>query len=514
MFKNEALLNFTEEKNIKAYKDALTTVKAKISAGQTYACPIINGNEIRGMQVIDSFDPSTGISMGKVYLGSLMDAEHAVESIRKGSYRWERTPAETRAECLRKMAAAMRRRKFELAAIITLEEGKPWFEADADVAEAIDFCEYYAAEMVRLAAPLKTEDVPNEDNFYFYQPRGSVVVISPWNFPLAIACGMTVAALVTGNSTILKPARQSSIIAYELARIILESGVPSDAFAFLPSPGGQVGAFLASHKDVDMIAFTGSKEVGLDLIKMAGTVGEGQRNVKKVIAEMGGKNAVIVDEDADVEAAVKGTLASAFGYAGQKCSACSRLIVVGNLYEEFLSRLVAAAAKVPVGAAEDPATVLGPVIDEASQKRILGVIADAEKNIPVAFKGTCPSSGYFVPPVIFRDVPEDAFIWQEEIFGPLLSARKAASFDEGLDLANASAYALTGGVFSRNKVNLEKAKREFKVGNLYINRKITGALVCRQPFGGFRMSGIGSKAGGIDYLLQFMEPRTVTEFLG
>ncbi|NMC62315.1 MAG: aldehyde dehydrogenase family protein, partial [SAR324 cluster bacterium] len=496
MFKNEAFTDFSDETNKSAYFKAMEFWTKAHTTNALYACPIIDGDEVRTQNRIDSFDPSTGLPLGDVFLASVDDATKAINSVRKGSNAWEQCPVEKRAQCLRTIASTMRERKTALSALITLEEGKPWSEADGDVAEAIDFCEYYALEMLRLSKPIKTEELKDEDNFYFYQPRGSVVVISPWNFPLAITAGMTVAALVTGNTTILKPARQSSLIAHEFAKIVLKSGIPSNAFAFLPSPGGQVGAFLASHPEIDMICFTGSMEVGLDLIKTAGIVKPGQRNVKKVIAEMGGKNAMIIDSDAEIESAVKAAIVSAFGFAGQKCSALSRLIVVGDKYETFLAKFCEAAAKIKVGLASDPDTFMGPVIDEASQKRILSTIREAENSISVAYKGECPSQGYFVPPTIFRDVPQDAFIWQEEIFGPVVACCKVESFEEAIKKANSCAYALTGGVFSKNKEHLDLAKRDFKVGNLYLNRKITGALVCRQPFGGFRMSGIGSKAGG------------------
>lgn len=513
MFKNEPLSNLADPAVSDAYQASLIALAAISASEDLYARPIVDGRELQCEIVIDSYNPSTGLSLGKVHLAGLREAEEAIRVTLGGKSAWDKTPAKNRAAVLVKIASIIRDRKSALSALITLEVGKSWVEADADVAEAIDFCEYYALEMERLAKPRKTEDVPGENNYCFYQPRGLALIISPWNFPLAIACGMTVAALVAGNTVILKPARQSSLIAYELSRIIIEAGVPVSAFAYLPSPGSDVGAYLASHSGIDMICFTGSKDVGLDLIRKGGLVAPGQRNVKKIVAEMGGKNAIIVDDDADVEKAAAGIIASAFGYSGQKCSACSRLIVVGDIYESLISRLASAAAGIRIGDTADSETFLGPVIDESSQKRILAIISDSEKSIPVLFKGTAPSTGFFVPPVIFTDVPENAYIWKEEIFGPVLAVRRAATFIEALDMANDSAYALTGGVFSSNHNHLDLAAREFRVGNLYLNRKITGALVCRQPFGGFRMSGVGSKAGGPDYLLQFLEPRTVSEQL-
>lgn len=512
MFTNEAFLDFTIAEIRDRFESALDYVDTQIKNGALYAAPIIAGKENKSGETLKSLDPSSpSTSVGTVYLANLEDAERAIESVRSGQRAWEETSFERRAEILRTAAHTMRTDKMRLAAIIVREAGKPWKEADGDVAEAIDFCDYYAEEMLRLGKPKKTAEVPGEDNQYFYQPRGVVAVIAPWNFPLAIACGMTVAGLVTGNSVILKPAEQSSIIAHQLAKILLDAGVPSNAFAFLPGYGETVGRHIVKSKDVDMICFTGSKAVGLEIIKTASQVQEGQGNIKKVVAELGGKNAIIIDEDADLDESVKGVLQSAFGFAGQKCSACSRVIVVGSAYENFISRLCEAAKDIIIGEAKEGSTFLGPVIDEEAQKRILRTIESAEKENSLAFKGTVPAKGYFVPPTIFRDVERSKSLWREEIFGPVVACARVKNFAEAIELANDSQYALTGGLFSRNPSNIAMARRQFRVGNLYINRGCTGALVCRQPFGGFKMSGVGSKAGGPDYLIQFMEPRSVTE---
>jgi RHH-type proline utilization regulon transcriptional repressor/proline dehydrogenase/delta 1-pyrroline-5-carboxylate dehydrogenase len=405
----------------------------------------------------------------------------------------------------------MRAERHDLSALIVREAGKPWKEADADVAEAIDFCDYYAEQMEELGPPKLMQKLPGENNHYFHIPRGIAVVIAPWNFPLAIACGMTVAALVTGNCAVLKPAEQTSLIAGEFARILLACGVPKDAFAFLPGLGEVVGRQLVSHPDVNMICFTGSKSVGLEIIKTAAVVQPGQESLKRVIAELSGKNAIIVDEDADLDEAIKGVLYSAFGFSGQKCSACSRCIVVGDAYEPFMNRLVAAAADLIVGAPSDPATLVGPVIDSESQSRIAKLIAAMENSTKLAFKGTTPESGFFVPPTIFRDVDPTSAVWREEIFGPVVGCCQARDFAHAIELANDSSFALTGGIFSRSPANIEVAVSTIKVGNLYINRGCTGAMVGRQPFGGFKMSGIGAQAGGPDYLLQFVHSRTVCE---
>lgn len=512
MFKNEALLDFTIAQNRTEMAAALARLGAKLSRGPFQVGPVIGGHAVTCAETVESVDPADAeVTIGTIGFASTADATRAAQVARAASATWAARPYAERADILRKAAVIMRERKFDLSALIIREAGKPWGEADADVAEAIDFCDYYAAEMERLGPAQRTSELAGEDNTYFYQPRGVVAVIAPWNFPLAIACGMVAAALVTGNTVVLKPAEQTSVVAYELVKILFEAGVPGAVLGFLPGWGESVGRTLVASADVDMIVFTGSKAVGLEIIRRAGETTKEQRNIKKVVAELGGKNAIIVDEDADLDEAIKGTLQSAFGYAGQKCSACSRAIIVGDAYEPFLARLADAAQDILVGLPKESATQLGPVIDEDSQQRILGLIAEAQRTEKLLFKGETPDRGFFVPATIFRDTATTAPVWTQEIFGPVLACRQAKSFDEALAMANDSQYALTGGIFSRSPSHLERARREFKIGNLYINRKITGALVCRQPFGGFRMSGVGSKAGGPDYLIQFMEPRTVTE---
>jgi len=515
-FRNEPLLDFSEEQNRASVQAGLREVENRITKGSFYARPIINGEELRSGDTFARTDPSDqSTTVGVVEFADIKMAERAVATCAEGFPAWRATPVEQRAIALNRMASIMRERKSLLTAIMIREVGKTWREADADVAEAIDFCDYYAAEMRRISPPRLTEQVMGEENHYLYQPRGVTVVIAPWNFPLAIACGMAVAALVAGNPVILKPAEQSSLIGNQLARIILEAGVPKDAFAFLPGKGEEVGPYLTGHPQVSMIVFTGSRPVGLSIVESAAKVPPGQRMIKKVVAELGGKNAIIVDEDADFDDAVRGVLSSAFGFAGQKCSACSRLIVVGSAYEPFIQRLAAATQDLIVGNASDPSSFLGPVVDEEAHKRITSTISSASTQLTLLAQAKVPAEifqrGNFVPPTIFRDVPSSHPIWTDEIFGPVVACAQARDFDHALRLATSSEYALTGGVFSRHPQNLAKAKEEFRVGNLYINRGITGALVGRQPFGGFLMSGIGSKAGGPDYLLQFMEPRVVTE---
>jgi RHH-type proline utilization regulon transcriptional repressor/proline dehydrogenase/delta 1-pyrroline-5-carboxylate dehydrogenase len=350
-----------------------------------------------------------------------------------------------------------------------------------------------------------------ELNHYFYQPKGLAAVIAPWNFPLAISCGMVSAAIVTGNCVIYKPSGLSAAVGFNLAELFREAGLPAGVFNYTPGRGSIMGDYLVDHPDISVICFTGSMEVGLRIIERASKIHRGQTQVKKVIAEMGGKNAIIVDDDADLDEAVLEVLYSAFGFQGQKCSACSRVIVLESIYQKFVGRLVEAANSLKIGPAEDPSNFMGPVIDKTARRSILDYIELGKKEGKLLLSREVPPQGYYVPPTIFTDIRPEHRLAQEEIFGPLLSIMKARTFHEALDLANSSKFALTGGVFSRSPRNLEKARREFRVGNLYLNRSITGALVERQPFGGFKMSGVGSKAGGPDYLLQFMDPRSVTE---
>lgn len=514
-FANVPLKDFSVQANRDAVEAGLRLVNSDIQASKLSAAPIINGTPQAIGERIDCFDPSASSTrIGSVTFATYEQAIAALSACSAGFRQWRNTPFEARSSIIRRIGAIIQERSDYLTGLIIREAGKTWREADADVAEAIDFCSYYANEMLRLGPPHRTEKVLGEENLYFYQPRGVVVIIAPWNFPLAIACGMTVAALVTGNTAILKPSEQTSLIAHELAGIILEAGVPADAFAFLPGRGEEIGRALVEHPLTAMVVFTGSRPVGLEIIRTAASIAPQQRGIKRVVAELGGKNAIIVDSDADFDDAIRGVLQSAFGFAGQKCSACSRLIVVGEAYEPFLARLAAATSDLLVGPAMNPASFYGPVIDRDAYNRILGTIssaADLRLLVQGPISESLQGTGWYVPPTIFRDVPTTHPVWREEIFGPVIACRQASSFGEAISLANDSDYALTGGVYSRNPEHLVMARSEFEVGNLYINRGITGALVCRQPFGGFRFSGIGSKAGGKDYLVQFMEPRTLTE---
>ncbi len=495
------------EKRSKA-EQALLKVKQELC--QTYL-PLIDGEYVETDNYIDSLNPSKSTEIvGKVGQISVEQAEQAMNAAKQAFSSWKNTAATKRASILRKAADLMEQRRHELNAWICLEVGKVIPQADGEVSEAIDFCRYYASEMERLAEG-KNYDIAGENNRYFYQPKGIAVVISPWNFPFAIATGMTVAALVTGNCTLLKPAETSSVIAAKLTEILVEAGIPKGVLSYVPGKGSEVGAYLVEHKDTHVIAFTGSREVGCKIYADAAKLQPGQKHLKRVIAEMGGKNAIIVDESADLDQAVAGVVQSAFGYSGQKCSACSRVVVLSPVYDAFLARLIEATKSLNVGAADNPSVQVGPVIDPKARDRILEYIDLGKQESEIALEMSVPDGGYYVPPTIFSGVTSDNTIAQEEIFGPVLAVMNADSFDQAIAIANGTDYALTGGLYSRTPAHINRASVEFEVGNLYINRNITGAIVARQPFGGFKLSGVGSKAGGPDYLLQFLDPRVVTE---
>ncbi|QIR40750.1 L-glutamate gamma-semialdehyde dehydrogenase [Tolypothrix sp. PCC 7910] len=500
--------DYAEEEERRKSAEAFKAVHQQL--GRTYL-PLINGEYVNTPEVIDSLNPSNFSQVvGKVGLISVEQAEQAMKAAKAAFPAWRKTPAKQRADILRKAGDLMSQRRAELSAWIVLEVGKPVKEADAEVSEAIDFCRYYADEMERLDKGVNY-DVSGETNRYIYQPRGIAVVISPWNFPLAIACGMTVAALVAGNCTLLKPAETSSVITAKLTEILVEAGIPQGVYQYVPGKGSQVGAYLVSHPDTHVIAFTGSQEVGCRIYAEAATLKPGQKHMKRVIAEMGGKNGIIVDESADLDQAVVGVVQSAFGYSGQKCSACSRVIVLQSIYDTFVERLVEATKSLNIGETELPSTQVGPVIDANARDRIREYIEKGKTEALVALELPAPEQGYFIGPVIFSEVPPNAIIAQQEIFGPVLAVIKVKDFQEALAVANGTNFALTGGLYSRTPSHIQQAQQDFEVGNLYINRTITGAIVARQPFGGFNLSGVGSKAGGPDYLLQFLEPRTITE---
>jgi 1-pyrroline-5-carboxylate dehydrogenase len=408
----------------------------------------------------------------------------------------------------------MRAHKYELAAWQVFEAGKNWLEAEADVAEALDFCDYYAREAIRLAEPVPVTPYPGEENESHLIPMGAGVVIPPWNFPLAILAGMTLGPVMAGNTVVLKPASTTPVMGARFMDLVAEAGFPTGVVNFVPGSGAEIGDLLVDHPRTRFINFTGSKEVGLRIAERSARVGPGQKWLKRAFMEMGGKDALIVDETADLEAAVADTVRSAFGFQGQKCSACSRLILVSEIYDRVLEEVAAAAAALSIGPPRDNHP-LGPVISAAQHGMILDEIGRGREEASLVTGGGAVDidGGYFIEPTVFAGVRPDDRLAQHEIFGPVLSVIRAADFDEALEIANGTEYGLTGGVYSRDRARIARARRDFHVGNLYINRKITGALVGVQPFGGYNMSGSNAKAGGPDYLRLFMEMKTVSERL-
>jgi RHH-type transcriptional regulator, proline utilization regulon repressor / proline dehydrogenase / delta 1-pyrroline-5-carboxylate dehydrogenase len=509
-FANEPVRQFTDVAERDAFAAAIARVRERLGARY----PLIIGDEERaGAGLLESLNPARPAEViGLVAQADTADADAAVAAALEALSSWRARPARERTDLVLRAAAILRERRDEIAAWEVLEAGKAWREADADVAEAIDFMEYYARQALRLAEP-QWLNVAGETNAYVHCPRGVAVIVPPWNFPLAILTGMLTAAIVTGNTAVVKPSSQTPVVAAQFMGVLREAGLPGGVVNFLPGPGRAVGEHLVRHPQVHVIAFTGSLEVGTRISRLAAEVVPGQHHVKRVIAEMGGKNAIVVDSDADLDDAVLGTVVSAFGYQGQKCSAASRVIVLEDVHDAFVRRLVEAGRSLRIGMPEDPATFLGPVIDRTARDRIRAAIEDGKEVARLALSVDCShlGDGYFIGPTVFTEVPPESPLAQEEIFGPVLAVLRAHDYEEALRIANGTRYALTGGVYSRSPANLERAREAFEVGNLYLNRKITGAIVGRQPFGGFKLSGVGSKAGGPDYLLQFVEARTVTE---
>ncbi len=509
-FANEPAPDFTRPGLRHRFPEAIAAARRHL--GQTYPLHI-GGRDVATADLLDSVNPANPAEVvGRICQAGPTEVEQALRAAAQAFPAWRDTPPSARAEHLVGAARAARGRLVELAVWQVLEAGKQWDQAYADVAEAIDFFEYYAAEMRRLGEPRALSAVPGESNQYTYEPRGVAAVIAPWNFPLAISAGMCAAALVTGNTVVYKPSGFTAVIGRQLLDLFQDAGLPAGVFNYLPGRGSVIGDRLVDSPLVSLIGFTGSMEVGLRIIERAAKVHPGQTHVKKVVCEMGGKNAVIVDDDADLDEAIPAVLQSAFGFQGQKCSACSRVIVLDAIYDRFVKRLVEAAGSLCIGPAEDPAYFLGPVIDASAQRTILEYIEIGKQEGRLLYQSGVPDGKcFYVPITIFEGVQPQHRIAQEEVFGPVLAVMRAANFDQALAWANATRFALTGGVFSRSPRHLEQARREFRVGNLYLNRGITGAMVGRQPFGGSRLSGGGTKAGGPDYLLHFLDPRVVTE---
>jgi 1-pyrroline-5-carboxylate dehydrogenase len=509
-FSNEPFVDFSKPENRKAMENALKKVAGEL--GREYPL-YIAGEKVTTPEKLRSTNPSHPEQVVGVFQKATLELAHrAVGEANRAFQRWKRVPVEERAGCLFRAGDILRRRKLEMAAWVCYEVGKTWPEADADIAETIDFCEFYGREMLRLAGPQPLSPVKGEKNYLVYVPLGVGVVIPPWNFPCAIMAGMTLASIVTGNTVVLKPSSDSPTVAAKFVEILYEAGVPKDVVSFVSGPGGSVGDALVAHPKARYVAFTGSKEAGLHISEQASKTQPGQIWIKRTVLEMGGKDAIIVDDEADLDAAVEGVTVSAFGYQGQKCSAGSRAIVTQKVYDAFLEKLKARISKIKIGPAEDPSNYMGPVINKSAMKSILDYIevGKAEGRL-LTGGGPAGGDGYFLEPTVIADLHPKARLAQEEIFGPVLAVIPAKDFDHALEIANDSEYGLTGGVYSRNPQKLQKAAEAFHVGNLYFNRKCTGAMVGAHPFGGFNMSGTDSKTGGKDYLLLFLQAKTVAE---
>jgi 1-pyrroline-5-carboxylate dehydrogenase len=509
-FRNEAVADFSLPANRQAMEAALAEVRSKF--GHEYDL-LVGGERFQTAEKLRSVNPSRPSEVVGIHQKATPElATRAVELAYAYFPEWSATSVADRIRKLVTAARVLREHKFEFDAWLVYEAGKTWPEADADTCEAIDFCEYYAREMLRLSGPQPVVQMPGERGELRYLPLGVGIIIPPWNFPLAILAGMTVAALVTGNTVVIKPSSETPTVAAKFAELLLEAGFPARSFAFLPGSGAAIGDLLVQHPKSRFIAFTGSRDVGLRINELAAKTQPGQRWIKRVIAEMGGKDAIIVDADADLEKAADGVIASAFGYQGQKCSACSRVIVDQSVYDEVLRRIQTKTEALNVGAADDPANYMGPVISDSARRTILQYIdVGSKEGKPVTGGGAAPGDGYFIRPTVIADVPPAARIFQEEIFGPVLAVTKAKDFQNALDLANDSQYGLTGAIFSNTPEHIRQARERFHVGNLYVNRKCTGAMVGVHPFGGFNMSGTDSKAGGPDYLLLFLQAKSIAE---
>jgi 1-pyrroline-5-carboxylate dehydrogenase len=513
-FNNEPLTDFSNDLNAARIREALADVESQF--GREYPI-IVGGKRYTTEDLLASPNPSNHNEIvGLVHKATVEIADKAIEEAAAAFKEWKNVAPEVRARYLLKVAALMRRRKAELTALMVLEVGKSWVEADADVAEAIDFADFYAREMVRYGREQPLTPLPGEQNEMYYIPLGVGVVIPPWNFPLAIMAGMTLASVVAGNTVVLKPSSDSPIIAAKFVEILEEASLPPGVVNFVPGSGAKIGDYLVGNARTRFISFTGSKEVGLHINELASKTAEGQIWIKRVVAEMGGKDTIVVDETADLDSAIEGVVASAFGFSGQKCSACSRLVVVDDVYEEVVGRVAERASKIRVGPTKEQDNWMGPVASKSAYKSIMSYI-DIGKGEGKLLAGGEPLSndqeGWFIKPTVIGDVDPMARISQEEIFGPVLATFRASDFDDALDIANNTEFGLTGALYSRERKRLEQARRDFHVGNLYLNRKCTGALVDVHPFGGFNMSGTDSKAGGRDYLLLFMQAKSVSEKL-
>ncbi|WP_059104443.1 L-glutamate gamma-semialdehyde dehydrogenase [Shouchella shacheensis] len=509
-YKHEPFTDFTVEENQQAFRKAIQKVEA--SLGGHYPL-IINGERVETEETITSVNPANKEEIvGTVGKASKSHAEQAIEAASTTFESWRKTNPEERANILVRAAAIARRRKHEFSALLVKEGGKPWKEADGDTAEAIDFMEYYARQMIELAHGKPVNSREGEQNRYIYTPTGVAVVISPWNFAFAIMAGTTVAPLVTGNTVLLKPASTTPVVAAKFVEVLEEAGVPKGVVNYVPGSGSEVGDYLVDHPKTSLVTFTGSRDVGTRLYERAAVVQKEQNHLKRVIVEMGGKDTVVVDKGADIDIAVEAITVSAFGFSGQKCSAGSRAVIHEDIYDKVLEKVIQQTEALTVGDPVEHGNYMGPVIDQAAFDKITSYITiGKEEGRLVAGGDSDDSKGYFIRPTVFADVDPNARLMQEEIFGPVLAISKASNFDEALDIANNTEYGLTGAVITNNREHIEQAKQDFHVGNLYFNRNCTGAIVGYHPFGGFKMSGTDSKAGGPDYLVLHMQAKTISE---
>jgi len=509
-YKHEPFTDFSVEDNRQAYLQALETVEGYL--GQDYPL-VIGGEKITTEEKIISYNPANKKEViGQVSKAAQELAEKAMQAAVEAFKTWKKTKPEVRADVLFKAASIIRRRKHEFSALMTKEAGKPWKEADADTAEGIDFLEYYGRQMLSLKDGVPVQSRANEFNRYDYIPLGVGIIISPWNFPFAIMAGTTVAAIVSGNTVLLKPASTTPIIAAKFVEVMEEAGLPKGVLNFVPGSGAEVGDYLVDHKDTRFISFTGSRDVGLRIFERSSKLSPGQIWMKRLIAEMGGKDTIVVDKEADLELAAQSIVAGAFGFSGQKCSACSRAVVVEDVYEQVVNRVVELTNQLTAGDPVEQGNFMGPVIDNNAYKKILEYIEIGKQEGKLLTGGAGDDSqGYFIQPTVFADLSPTSRIMQEEIFGPVVGFTKAKDFTEAIDIANNTEYGLTGAVITNNRAHLEQAREDFHVGNLYFNRSCTGAIVGYQPFGGFNMSGTDSKAGGPDYLLLHMQAKTTSE---
>jgi 1-pyrroline-5-carboxylate dehydrogenase len=510
-FRNEPFTDFSNEENARAMREAIAQVKSEL--GRDYPL-VVGGERIETGDFLESLNPAKKTEVvGRFHKASEEIARRAVETASETFKTWRNTPAQERAELLFRVTKLLRERKHYFSAWMIHEVAKSWPEADGDTAEAIDFCDFYAREMLRYAGQQPLVHIEGEENRLEYIPLGVGVVIPPWNFPLAIMAGMTVASVVTGNTVVLKPSSDAPTIAYKFFELLEEAGMPPGVVNFMTGSGAEVGDVVVDHPLTRYVAFTGSKEIGLRINERAAKAHDGQIWIKRVVAEMGGKDAIIVDSDTDVAEAAAGVVASAFGFQGQKCSACSRAIIVADVYDETLERIAAGVEKLKVGDPTEQATSMSAVVNGKAFKTISEYIekGKADGGRIIAGGGSDGEQGFFIEPTVIADVKAGDRVEQEEIFGPVLACIKARDFDEALQIANDTEYGLTGAVYTNDPEKLERARREFHVGNLYLNRKCTGALVGVHPFGGFNMSGTDSKAGGRDYLGLFMQAKVVAE---